>query len=218
MQGPKAHTAHWMAMKAPRILVSLALAASVTLTLAGCTGKNAVNQTSGNQFRFVSANKLGQTWQPAERKKVGDFTAQLLDGNGSLTLSDDAGHVTVVNFWASWCAPCQVETPQFDNVYRAYKSKGVDFIGIDFKDRRAQAQSFITHNNISYPIVYDQQGKIAVQMGKLPALGLPFTVVIDKQQRVAAVYIEAVSPKDLEPVLNKLIAEPAPSASASAGN
>ena len=55
-------------------------------------------------------------------------------------------------------------------------------------------------------------GKTAVEMGKLPAQGLPFTVVIDKQQRVAAVYTQALSPKDLEPVLNTLLAEPGPKA------
>lgn len=216
MQGPKAHTAHWTAMKARLIAVSLA---ALALLAAGCTGKNAVNQSAGGQFRFVSANQLGKTWAPTDRKQVGGFTAPLLSGTGSLTLSHDAGHVTVVNFWASWCAPCQVETPQLDSVYRAYKDKGVDFVGVDFKDLRAKAQSFVTNNDITFPIVFDQQGKVAMQMGKLPALGLPFTVLIDKQQRVAAVYTEALTPKDLEPVLDKLLAEPAgaPSGTATPG-
>ena len=198
-------------MKA-RLLAAASLAA-LALVATGCTGKNAVDQTAGNQFRFVSANKLGTAWASADRKKAGDFTAQLLDGKGSLTLSQDAGKVVVVNFWASWCAPCRIESPQLDSVYRAYKSKGVDFVGVDFKDSiRAQAQSFVENNDISYPIVYDQQGKTAVELGKLPALGLPFTVLIDRQQRVAAVYTQALSPKDLEPVLNKLLAEPGPKA------
>jgi peroxiredoxin len=103
-------------------------------------------------------------------------------------------------------------------VYRAYKAKGVDFVGIDFKDQRGKAESFVKDNDISFPIVYDQQGKTALQMGHLPAQGLPFTVLIDKQQRVAAVYTgDPLTPMDLEPVLNKQLAEPAASSSSSAG-
>jgi thiol-disulfide isomerase/thioredoxin len=197
----------------PIALACAALAAAALVT--GCTGKNAVDQAAGGQFRFVSASSPGQTWQPADRKKAGDFTADLLNG-GTFKLAGDAGKVVVVNFWASWCNPCKIETPQFDNVYRAYKSKGVDFVGIDFKDQRSTARSFVQNYDISYPIVYDQQGKTALQLGHLPALGLPFTVLIDKQQRVAAVYTQALQPADLEPVLNKLLAESATAASSSA--
>jgi thiol-disulfide isomerase/thioredoxin len=189
----------------PIALACAALAAAGLVT--GCSGKNAVDQTAGNQFRFVSASDPGQTWKPADRKRVGDVTGKLLNGDG-FNLASSAGKVVVINFWASWCPPCQIETPQFDSVYRAYKSEGVDFVGIDFKDQRGKAESFVKDNNISFPIVYDQQGKAALQLGHLPAQGLPFTVLIDKQQRVAAVYIGALTPKDLEPVLNKLLAEP----------
>lgn len=201
-------------MKSRLVPIALACATVAAALLTGCTGKNAVDQGAGGQFRFVSASSPGQTYKPADRKKVGDVTGSLLDG-GSFNLASDAGKVVVVNFWASWCAPCQIETPQFDSVYRAYKSKGVDFVGIDFKDQRDKAESFVKDNQISFPIVYDQQGKSALQLGHLPAQGLPFTVLIDKRQRVAAVYIGPLTPKDLEPVLNKLIAEPAAAATAS---
>jgi thiol-disulfide isomerase/thioredoxin len=195
-------------MKSRLVPIALACAAVAAAALVtGCAGKNAVDQTAGGDFRFVSANSPGHTWAPDARKKTGAVTGDLLDG-GSFTLSSDAGKVVVINFWASWCPPCQIETPQFDSVYRAYKDKGVDFVGIDFKDQRGKAQSFVKDNDISFPIVYDQQGKTAVQLGHLPSQGLPFTVLIDKQQRVAAVYVGALTPKDLEPVLNKLIAEP----------
>jgi thiol-disulfide isomerase/thioredoxin len=195
-------------MKSRLVPIALACAAVAAAALVtGCAGKNAVDQTAGGDFRFVSASDPGQTWKPADRKHVGEVTGDLLDG-GSFTLARDAGKVVVINFWASWCAPCQIETPQFDSVYRAYKDKGVDFVGIDFKDQRGKAQSFVKDNDISFPIVYDQQGKTALQLGHLPSQGLPFTVLIDKQQRVAAVYVGSLTPKDLEPVLDKLIAEP----------
>jgi len=198
----------------PIALACAAVAAAALVT--GCAGKNAVDQSAGGQFRFVSASDPGQTWKPADRKKVGDVTGERLEG-GSFNLSSDAGKVVVVNFWASWCAPCQIETPQFDSVYRAYKDKGVDFVGIDFKDQRGKAQSFVKDNDISFPIVYDQQGKTALELGHLPSQGLPFTVLIDKQQRAAAVYVGSLTPKDLEPVLDRLLAEPAAAVGSSAG-
>ncbi|MCU1658315.1 MAG: Alkyl hydroperoxide reductase/Thiol specific antioxidant [Pseudonocardiales bacterium] len=182
----------------------LAVAVAVLL-LAGCAGKNAVDQSSG-QFRFVSGTSLGKTYPVADRKKAGDFTGTLLNG-GSLTLSQDAGKVVVVNFWASWCGPCLTETPQLDSVYRSNKSKGVSFVGVDTKDNRDPASSFVKQNDITFPIVFDEKGEAALRLGKIPALGLPFTVLIDKHQRVAAVYLSKLTAKDLQPALNTLLAE-----------
>jgi peroxiredoxin len=183
-----------------------AIAGVASLVLVGCTGKNAVDQSAGGQFRFVSGTSVGKTYPEASRKTAGGFTGNLLDG-GTMQLSQDAGNVVVINFWATWCGPCTVETPQFDSVYRSYKSRGVDFLGIDTKDLRNEAQAFVKDNSISYPIVFDEQGATAIALGKIPALSLPFTVVVDKHQRIAAVYLSRLSGKDLEPVLDELLAE-----------
>jgi peroxiredoxin len=184
--------------------VCVALAAVVGA--AACTGKDAVDQSGGN-YRFVSGTSKGKVIPVTDRKKAGDFTGNLLDG-GTLSLSQDAGKVVVINFWATWCGPCTVETPQFDAVYRATKAQGVDFIGIDTKEASKDApRAFVDDNKITYPIVYDEQAKAAVALGKIPALSLPFTVLVDKQQRIAAVYTSVLTAKDLQPVLAQLIAE-----------
>jgi peroxiredoxin len=175
------------------------------LVLAGCTGKDAVDQSAG-QYRFVSGTSLGKTYPLGERKKAGDFTGELLNG-GTLSLSQLAGRVVVINFWAVWCGPCKTETPAFDSVYRAYRAKGVSFVGVDTKDQRSQAQAFVKDNRISYPMIFDEPGETALALGKIPALALPFTVLIDKHGRVAAVYLERLQPADLQPVLNSLLAE-----------
>lgn len=191
-------------MKLPRFLAAVALGG---LLLSACTGKDAVDQAAGGQYRFVSGTGVGKTIAAADREKAGGFTGDLLNG-GTLTLAASAGKVTVINFWATWCGPCTVETPQFDEVYRANKAKGVAFIGIDTKETSTDAaRAFIKDNDISYPIVSDEKGETAVALGKIPALALPFTVLIDKQQRVAAVYLKTLTPKDLQPVLDTLIAE-----------
>jgi peroxiredoxin len=189
-----------------RITRALLALVAAALALAACTGKDAVDQNGSSTFQFRSGTQLGQLYPQADRKHAGTFTGDLLDG-GRLNLAQTAGKVVVINFWATWCAPCKTETPQFDLVYRQLKSRGVDFIGIDTKDIKSNAQSFVKDYSISYPIVYDEQGETVLRLGDLPATALPFTVLIDKQGRVAAVYIVRMSAKDLTGALDKLLAE-----------
>jgi peroxiredoxin len=168
-----------------------ALLAAV-LVLAACTGKDAVDQNADSTFKFHSGTPLGQLYPTADRKPAGSFTGTLLDG-GSTSLAATRGKVVVINFWAAWCAPCKTETPQFDLVYRKLKSRGVDFLGVDTKDVKSNAQAFVRDYDISYPIIYDEQGATALRIGDLPAMALPFTVLLDKRGRVAAVYIERLT-------------------------
>ena len=190
-----------------RALSVAVVAACATVGLSACSGgSNAVSQDGGS-YRFVSGNRQGSVIPPAKRKSLGNITGQYLNGS-PFALSQDLGKITVVNFWATWCGPCTTETPQFDSVYRSYKSQGVTFVGIDTKESSKDApESFIKDNNISYPIVFDEPGKIAAEMGNIPLQGLPATVLVDKQGKVAAVYVGKVAPADLEPALKKLIAE-----------
>ncbi len=180
---------------------------SAGIVLAGCTGTDAVDQNAGNDFRFHSANSRGSLIKVSDRKPAADFGASLLNG-GTYRLSQDTGKVVIVNFWATWCGPCTVETPQFNNIYNAYKAKGATFVGVDTKETTRDApKAFVKDNGIDFPIVYDEQGETAVRLGNIPTGGMPFTVVVDRSRRVAAVYVGPVTPKDLEPVLDKLVAE-----------
>ncbi len=191
-----------------RRLVGAALTVGA-LALTSCTGgSNAVDQTNGGQFRYVGATKSGTLIPVAKRKVTGDVTAGLLDGKGNFSLAAQRGKVVVLNFWATWCGPCVVETPQFDALYRRLKSPTMEFVGLAVKDvNKSGVQSFVQDNDITYPIVYDQPGKTALQLGKLPLVGLPDTVVVDKQGRVAAVYVGPLTPGDLKPILAALAKE-----------
>jgi thiol-disulfide isomerase/thioredoxin len=187
-----------------RIAVVLVLGACA---LAACTGKDAVDQSSAGNYRFVTATQVGKVFAVADRKPVGPVTGTLVNG-GPFSLAADRGQVVVINFWASWCGPCKTETPQLDALYREMHGQGVDIVGVDTKELvRDDGTSFITDNKISYPMVWDEPGKLALELGHVPAAGLPFTVVIDKDQRVAAVYLHVLTPADLRPVLTSLVAE-----------
>ncbi len=177
-----------------------ALAAGAALLLSACS-----SSSNGKDFSFTSFTTKGTIMPSADRKPAQDIGGDLL-GGGKMSLSDAAGKVVVVNFWASWCGPCAVETPQFDLLYRKVKSKGVAFVGIDTKDEKSGATTFIDHNHISYPMIYDFPGKTALTLGNIPA-NLPFTVLVDKTGKVAAVYNGQVTDKDLQKSIDSLSAE-----------
>lgn len=180
-------------------------AATLSLTLlAGCTGgSNAVDQNANGQFRYVQSTTKGSVIPLGQRKKAGDVTGGLLTG-GSYRLSQDAGSVVVLSYFASWCGPCQIETPQLDALYRERKASGIKFVGIDAKDpSKSAALAWVQDKALTFPIVYDQTAKTALQLGDIP-ITIPASVVIDKQGRVAAVYFGSTLPKDLTPVLDTL--------------
>lgn len=182
--------------------VRVATSALLTiLALAGCTAG-----TGDSGYRFKTANKVGETIESARRATPGSFTGDLLDG-GRYRSADDSGKVVLINFWAEWCPPCAVELPDLDHVYRSFANKAVDFVGIDTKDDRGRASGFVSTHHISFPTVYDERAEIALHLGNLPVQGLPFSVLLDKHGRVAAVYQGRLQPEDIAPVLDELLAE-----------
>lgn len=176
------------------------LAVAVALVLAACTSSGA-----GDDFQFKYATKLDTLIAPNSRRPAERIDGKLISG-GTTSLQAAKGKVLVLNFWASWCGPCQVETPQLEQVYRQLHGKGVDFIGIDTKDTRAGVHQFLSEHTVTYPIVYDQLGETQLRLGDIPGV-LPFTVLIDKQGRVAAVYLSKLTQKDLDGPLHRLLAE-----------
>lgn len=184
------------------------LAAALMLPVSACSaGKNAVDQGANNEFRYVQANQQGTVIAEAKRKLAGPLAGTLLSG-GNYQLSSDRGKIVVLNFFASWCGPCQNETPQFDQVYRDRKPTGVEFVGLDVKDpSKSASQAWLQNKQVTFPVVYDEPGKTALQLGNLPLAGLPATVMIDRQGRVSAVYVGPVLPKDLTNALDQLVKE-----------
>lgn len=189
-------------MNAPVRLLATAVAA--VLALAGCSGTG-----TAKTYQFDGSTKIGSLIPVHDRKPAEDVSGALLSGGGTYRLAAQKGKVVLINFWASWCTPCRVESPQLDNVYRALKNKGVTIVGVDTKDfPRSKPQSFVADNQISFPVVYDEKGEIALALGNIPANGLPFSVLVDKDGRVAAVYIgRPLTPKDITPVLDTLRGE-----------
>lgn len=105
------------------------------------------------------------------------FSLSLYSGE-KLSLSDFRGKPVVLNFWASWCAPCRAEIPAFVKLYEENKGDGLVFIGVNIQDTEAEARKFIQEFGISYPVGPDTTGEIAIAYG---VKGLPTTVFINEQ-------------------------------------
>ena len=184
------------------------LAALGAVLLAGCsTGADAVDVNNGGEFRFVAGTPAGKVIPADERAAAPEFSGQLL-GGGEFSSTELAGDVAVLNFWGSWCAPCRVETPEFQQVYADVKDEGVQFLGLNVKETSEQfAVAFVDRFGIEFPSLYDPRGEVALAFRGYPANAIPSTIVLDTQGRVAAVYTGTVATKDLRTVLDRVLGE-----------
>jgi len=157
----------------------------------------------------VLALAAGCTSGPEEpgRRPAPALTGELLDG-GTFDLATHRGEVVVVNFWASWCAPCRAEIGDLEATYQATKARGVTFVGINIRDPdRDKARAFV-EGRTTYPSLYDPSGRLSIGFAEFGTSAIPSTVVIDRQGRVAEVIRVAVRRADLEPVVARVAAEP----------
>ena len=184
------------------------VAAIAVLLLAGCsTGAGAVDVNNGGEFRFVAGTPAGEVIPVDERAGAPEFSGTLLDGGDFESASLD-DRVAVLNFWGSWCAPCRVETPEFQEVYADVRDEGVEFLGINVKETSEQfADAFVERFGIEFPSLYDPRGEVALAFRDYPANAIPSTIVLDPEGRVAAVYTGEVSQEDLRRVLDRVLEE-----------
>ena len=191
-----------------RLLLRLiGAAAGALLLLTGCaTGHSAVDVNNGGEFRFVAGTPAGTVIPVAKRATAPAFSGTLLDG-GRFASSSLHGKVAVINFWGSWCPPCRVETPEFQQVYSEQSGRGVAFLGINVKDDEQLAKAFLTSHDITYPSLFDPRGEVALAFRDYPANAIPSTIVLDREGRVAAVYTATVTQQDLRTVLDSVAKE-----------
>ena len=126
-------------------------------------------------------------------------------GNGEvLRLSDHAGKVVVVDFWASWCGPCRQEAPILSGVYREYAGRSVEFIGVSTWDRRFDAEEHLETFDVPYPNGFDESGVIAIDYG---IKGVPEKYFIGPTGEVSRKYVGPMPAEVLREALDELLAE-----------
>ena len=104
-----------------------------------------------------------------------DFTLESLTGE-KITLSDFAGHVVVLNFWATWCPPCRAEIPDFQAAWDKYKDNGVVFLGVSIDQNKSDVESYIKDSGVTYTILLDLTNQVA---GLYGISAIPTTFILD---------------------------------------
>jgi peroxiredoxin len=139
--------------------------------------------------------------RPLPGSSAPGFSLDLLDGS-RLRLADLRGQVAVINFWASWCPPCEDEMPDLQAVWEEYQDNGVAFVGIAFDDERAAVEETVSRFEITYPQGLDTIDGISAAYG---ITGVPETFVLDPQGGVAYVHIGPLTADVLRGELDALL-------------
>jgi cytochrome c biogenesis protein CcmG/thiol:disulfide interchange protein DsbE len=123
--------------------------------------------------------------RPQAGEPAPDFALTLFDGSRA-SLRELQGKVIVLNFWASWCAPCRNEAPALEQVWQTMQGRGVVVLGVTYLDAAGASQAWIEEMGITFPNGLDSQSQISKAYA---VTGVPETFVIDRQGNVAWFHI-----------------------------
>ncbi|MFE2039367.1 TlpA family protein disulfide reductase [Streptomyces sp. NPDC059477] len=182
-------------------------AAMVALLATACSSGG--TSGGGGGTGYITGSDGIATVEPAERAAVPDLSGPTVDGE-TADVADYEGQVVVLNIWGSWCPPCRAEAKNFEKVYQDVKDQGVQFVGINTRDgSTGLARAFEEEFGISYPSLYDPTGKLMLRFeeGTLNPQAIPSTLIIDREGRIAARTLQALSEEKLRKMLAPVLAE-----------
>jgi peroxiredoxin len=105
-----------------------------------------------------------------------DFDLMSMDGS-RVQLSDLEGQVVMVNFWATWCAPCREEMPHLEALYQRYSDLGFTLLGVNVEEDSSGADEFFSETPVSFPILFDPENNVSELYD---VVAMPSTVMIDR--------------------------------------
>ena len=197
----------------PATLLPIAMLLALILGLAGCTGgQNAQTGPGSGDTNYIGGTVGTTAFKAGQRPAAPKVSGSTLTGQ-RLSLASYRGQVVVLNFWASWCAPCRSEAPALAQLSRTYRAKGVQFIGANIKDPgRANGAAYERSFGIRYQSLYDPAGQILLAFrATVPPSAIPSTLVIDRTGHIADRIIGGVTYSGLKGLLDTLTGQRAPS-------
>lgn len=165
------------------------------------------NISSDSESGFVSGDGTSVFLIKSERKP-----APILENveflSKEINLKELENKVVLINVWGSWCSPCRKEAPELEELYLKNKDKNVEFIGINIRDSRISANRFIENFSITYPNIFDRDGKLLLgYKDSLPANAIPSTILIDKNGLVAARQLGPIDKSLIQGFISELVEE-----------
>jgi len=133
-----------------------------------------------------------------------NFKLPSFSDNANYQLEQFKGKPVIINFWASWCAPCRQEMPFLENVWKTHKEKELVLLGINVLDDKDEAEDTIQEFGITYLNLYDPEGEIKE---KYNLLALPVTYFIDKEGNISKINYGPFLGKEGEELFNTLLKE-----------
>ena len=180
---------------------SLLFVLACTLALTGCS-TGGISQKSQNAF--VSGDGVALYLHPVDRKEAPILSGETL-ADGQITLPHS--RVTVLNVWASWCAPCRAEAPLLSDFASKYRGKGVQFAGILTRDNPSSALAFTQRFKLDYPTFTDD-AILAKFRDSLVPNAIPTTLIIDAHGYVAARISGEVTVALLSDLIARVLKDP----------
>ena len=165
--------------------------AALALVVAACS--NGGNSSGG---KSSNANATAQVGQAAP-----DWSDPLVSGNGALTMAQLRGRPVFMDFFATWCPPCNAEAPMVNAAYKMYGPQGLQVIGVDVQENAQKAKQFVDQHQLTYPAVVDS-GTLSDQYR---INGMPVGVFIDKTGVVRKIEIGQLSPDQLNADIKSIL-------------
>jgi cytochrome c biogenesis protein CcmG, thiol:disulfide interchange protein DsbE len=161
------------------------IVAGAVLAVAACSS----NTSSG-------ANATAQVGQAAP-----DWTDPLVSGTGSVTMAQLRGKPVFMDFFATWCPPCNAEAPMVNAAYKQYAAQGLQVIGVDVQENAQKAKQFVDAHQLTYPAIVDS-GTLSDQYR---INGMPVGVFIDKGGVVRKIVVGQLSPQQLNADIKSIL-------------
>jgi peroxiredoxin len=183
------------------LVLSILLAAA--LLVAGCGGAASDEVVAAGLPNLAEATTRGvnnaqRGLEPGQLAP--NFTLQFADGRKT-QLSDWQGQPVVLNFWATWCAPCREEMPEFVAAYDRYQDDGLVIVGVNAQESASQAAGFMGDFGMAFPVALDTRGDVQQLYN---VRGLPTTVFIDREGRIVERWAGLLRASALEELLAEI--------------
>jgi thiol-disulfide isomerase/thioredoxin len=172
-----------MTRRSAAIVVGVvAVAALVAGVAVAGGGGDQAPQASPGQVQAVAPNVV--VVPEGERAPLPAFAGETFDGD-RVDLAA-LPKPLVLNFWASWCGPCRAEQQGLELASRQLAGRGVRLVGVNVRDDRGAATSYLQEFGVTYPSLFDRPAVLAARLGRFAPDFPPYTLVVDGTGRVAA--------------------------------